>query len=68
MFDVSSDITTLPWVGHDSGKWEPEPIRWLGVHTMYRLFGVADRWEESRGSHKTSLLARVGSRLAGLHE
>jgi glycine/D-amino acid oxidase-like deaminating enzyme len=68
MFDVASDLTTLPWVGHDSGQWEPEPIRWLGVHTMYRLFGVADRWEESRGSHKTSLLARVGSRLAGLHE
>lgn len=68
MSETKSELTTLPWVGYDSGKWEPEPIRWLGVHAMYRLFGVADRWEESLGSHKTSLLARVGSRLAGLHE
>lgn len=68
MFGVKSDLTSLPWVGYDSGKWEPEPIRWLGVHTMYRLFGVADRWEEARGSRQTSLLARAGSRLAGLQE
>jgi hypothetical protein len=35
---------------------------------MYRLFGVADAWEESRNSENTSLIARFGSRLAGLHE
>lgn len=61
-------LTALPWNDHHSGLWEPEPIRWLGVHTMYRLFGVADSWEESRHSEQTSLIARFGSRLAGLHE
>lgn len=61
-------LTRLPWNDHDSGRWEPEPLRWLGVHTMYRLFGVADRWEESRNSQDTSLIARFGSRLAGLSE
>ncbi|GAA4282675.1 FAD-dependent oxidoreductase [Brevibacterium daeguense] len=60
--------TSLPWNDHDSGTWEPEPVRWLGVHGMYRLFGLADRWEESRGAEQTSLLARFGSRLAGMHE
>jgi hypothetical protein len=60
--------TSLPWNDHDSGTWEPEPIRWLGVHAMYRLFALADSWEESRGAEQTSLLARFGSRLAGLHE
>ena len=60
--------TTLPWVGYRSRKWEPEPLRWLGVHGMYRLFGLADQWEERRDSTKTSLLAKFGSRLAGLHE
>jgi hypothetical protein len=35
---------------------------------MYRLFGIADQWEERRDSTKTSLLAKFGSRLAGLHE
>ncbi|WP_304451835.1 FAD-binding oxidoreductase [Nocardiopsis sp. YSL2] len=61
-------LTRLPWNDHDSGRWEPEPLRWVGVHAMYRLFGVADRWEESRHSQETALIARLGSRLAGLHE
>lgn len=60
--------TQLPWNDHDSGRWEPEPVRWLGVHAMYRLFEVADSWEHSRSAEHTSLLARFGSRLAGLHE
>ena len=29
---VDSDLTRLPWVGHRSRRWEPEPLRWLGVH------------------------------------
>ncbi|NGN64360.1 FAD-dependent oxidoreductase [Streptomyces sp. A7024] len=61
-------LTRLPWNDHDSGHWEPEPLRWVGVHGMYRLFGLADRWEEQRHSRNTSLIARVGSRLAGLGE
>ncbi|MFL1428461.1 MULTISPECIES: NAD(P)/FAD-dependent oxidoreductase [unclassified Nocardiopsis] len=60
--------TRLPWNDHDSGRWEPEPLRWIGVHGMYRLFGLADRWEEGRGSRETSLIARLGGRLAGLAE
>lgn len=67
-FEKETERTSLPWVGYRARKWEPEPLRWLGVHTMYRLFGVADHWEERRGSSHTSLLARFGSRLAGLHE
>ncbi|MGX1471752.1 UNVERIFIED_CONTAM: glycine/D-amino acid oxidase-like deaminating enzyme [Streptomyces canus] len=67
-FEKETERTTLPWVGYRARKWEPEPIRWLGVHAMYRLFGIADQWEERRGSSTTSLLARFGSRLAGLHE
>lgn len=63
-----TELTALPWNDHDSGVWEPEPIRWTGVHSMYRLFGIADRWEEARHSEDTSLIARFGSRLAGLHE
>lgn len=61
-------LTRLPWNEHDSGLWEPEPIRWVGVHAMYRLFAIADAWEERRQASQTSLIARFGSRLAGLHE
>ena len=25
-------ITQLPWVGHRSRRWEPEPARWAGVN------------------------------------
>ena len=67
-FEQKTERTSLPWVGYRAPKWEPEPIRWLGVHSMYSLFGLADKWEEHRNSTKTSLLAKFGSRLAGLHE
>ena len=43
-------------------------MRWLGVHGMYRLFRMADRWEERRRAQRTSLIARAGGRLAGLTE
>jgi hypothetical protein len=33
---------------------------------MYRLFRVADAWEEQRESNKTSMIARFASHLAGL--
>lgn len=59
---------SLPWVDRQARNWEPEPLRWLGVHAMYRLFALADRDEERRDATTTSILARVGSRLAGLHE
>ena len=29
-------------------KWEPEPLRWLGVHSMYQLYRIADRARGSR--------------------
>ena len=60
--------TGLPWNDHQARLWEPEPLRWLGVHAMYRLFEFADGCEQSRRAERTSLIARFGSRLAGLHE
>jgi len=63
-----SPLTRLPWNEHRTRQWEPEPLRWLGVHGMYTLFGLADRWEERTQAEKTALPARIGSRIAGLHE
>jgi glycine/D-amino acid oxidase-like deaminating enzyme len=42
---VTSDLTALPWVGHHSRNWEPEPARWAGVHGLYALYRLADRLE-----------------------
>lgn len=40
-----TDLTTLPWVGHRSRTWEPEPLRWLGINAMVRLPMGADAYE-----------------------
>jgi glycine/D-amino acid oxidase-like deaminating enzyme len=40
--------TSLPWVGHASRSWEPEPLRWLGVRAIYGLYRSADRIEAAR--------------------
>ena len=41
----ASDLTTLPWVEHMSRKWEPEPLRWIGINSIVRLPVGADRYE-----------------------
>jgi hypothetical protein len=44
-----TDITRLPWVGHRSPRWEPEPLRLLGVNGGRRLMQTADRVEARSG-------------------
>ncbi len=57
-------LTRLPWVNHRVRKWEPEPLRWLGVHGMYGLLNAADR-AEAKGAAKPSWMAGVASRMMG---
>lgn len=45
----ASDLVTLPWVGHRSRRWEPEPIRWMGVRGLTALTRGADRAEDRTG-------------------
>ena len=42
-------LTRLPWVGHRSPRWEPEPLRWLGVNAGLWTMKLADRSETRRG-------------------
>ena len=63
---VPSPLTTLPWVGHRSPRWEPEPARWAGVHGLYALYRTADRLEAAGRSGRTSLLARAGDMISGI--
>ena len=46
---VESEMTALPFVGHTSRLWEPEPLRWLGVNAGTMLFAGADRSERLLG-------------------
>ncbi|MFJ9541650.1 NAD(P)/FAD-dependent oxidoreductase [Streptomyces sp. NPDC101225] len=62
-----TDLTALPWVGHKVRKWEPEPLRWLGVHGMYATYRAADQRERRTHSARSSKLARFADRVAGRH-
>lgn len=57
-------LTTLPWVGHRSRTWEPEPLRWLGVRGLYTAYKAADRHEE-KGRKSTSPIAKLADRITG---
>lgn len=57
-------LTRLPWVGRQVRKWEPEPLRWLGVQAMYRLYGAADFRETVHGT-PPSRLSRLGNWITG---
>ena len=45
---ADSDLTRLPWVGHRSRSWEPEPVRWLGINAVLRATALRDAWERTR--------------------
>ena len=67
-----SELTTLPWVGHRSRTWEPEPARWAGVHGLYALYRLADRLESAPDGAGTAqvrageALGRVGDKISGI--
>ncbi|MFE2531716.1 NAD(P)/FAD-dependent oxidoreductase [Streptomyces sp. NPDC059371] len=63
----ATELTALPWVGHEVRKWEPEPFRWIGVHGMYATYRTADRRERTTHSPESSRLARIADRVAGRH-
>jgi glycine/D-amino acid oxidase-like deaminating enzyme len=61
---TESPLTSLPWVGHRSPEWEPEPLRWLGVNAGLRVMRVAD-WEEARTGRPSVAGALMGRFLGG---
>jgi glycine/D-amino acid oxidase-like deaminating enzyme len=58
-----SDETRLPWVGHRWKKWEPEPLRWLGIQAMTAVMASADRVEARTG--RPARRAKLLDRLVG---
>jgi glycine/D-amino acid oxidase-like deaminating enzyme len=59
----ASEIARLPWVGHRSREWEPEPLRWVGVNLGRILAAGADREEQRTG--RPARLGRVVKWLTG---
>lgn len=56
-----TDETHLPWVGHRWPRWEPEPLRWLGIRGITALMASADRTESRSGrpSRRSAWAKRV---------
>jgi glycine/D-amino acid oxidase-like deaminating enzyme len=58
-----TELTRLPWVGHHSRSWEPEPLRWLGINVGLHAMAWADREEARTG--RESRIAKLVSPLIG---
>ncbi len=58
-----TELTRLPWVGHRSRRWEPEPLRWLGANAGLRAMTWADAAERRRG--RPSRLASLTRAMIG---
>jgi glycine/D-amino acid oxidase-like deaminating enzyme len=59
-----SPLVRLPWVGHTSPRWEPEPVRYVGVHAMYAAYRYADRQEDAGLAH-TARAAEIADVMSG---
>jgi glycine/D-amino acid oxidase-like deaminating enzyme len=58
-----SPLTRLPWVGHVSRRWEPEPLRFLGVNAGRLMAAAADREEALTG--RPSVVGRLANAYIG---
>jgi glycine/D-amino acid oxidase-like deaminating enzyme len=63
VLDRDTARTVLPWVGHRSRQWEPEPLRWLGANLGLRAMTWADTAEQRRG--RPSRLASLARAMIG---
>jgi len=57
VLNKESELRRLHFVNARIRKWEPEPIRYLGINTLVKLSGIADKEERITG--RPSLLNKV---------
>lgn len=63
ILDEDTPLTRAPWAHHRPRRWEPEPLRYAGVHAVYGLYRAADAVEER--TQEPSRLASIANRIAG---
>ena len=56
------ELLRLPWVGHRSRRWEPEPLRWIGVNLGRTAAAYADA-AEGRTNRTSRFWTRLWTRL-----
>ena len=52
---TESERVSLPWVKEQPRRWEPEPLRWIGVRGSYRLMARADQVEDQGKESKLGM-------------
>lgn len=57
-------LTRLPWVGHHSPRWEPEPLRWAAIRSALLLTRSIDA-SEARSGRPAGWRSAVLDRLTG---
>lgn len=57
---TESELTNLPWVGHASRRWEPEPLRFVATRAIAALAASADAAEDrtNRPARRIGLVRR----------
>ena len=60
-----TDLARLPWVGHASPRWEPEPLRWLGVNAGRALARLDRPRRGTRAGARRCADARCSAALLG---
>lgn len=60
----ATDRVTLPWVGAKARKWEPEPLRYVGVRTSRKILARADV-SEFASDNEAKLAFRASRILRG---
>ncbi len=63
VLDRQTDRSRYPWVRAPSQRWEPEPLRWIGVSIMLRLVRLAD-WCDRHAPAGSGVLDRIIARIA----
>ena len=65
VLDSDTDLRRLAWTDRKVRRWEPEPMRWLGVRAMYGLYRTADRRETVKRLDRTSRFGRLADVMSG---
>ncbi len=63
ILNKESNLTSLPWVQHESKKWEIEPFRWIGINSTLQLAKFADVMEKKY--KKETFVTKLLSKLRG---
>jgi glycine/D-amino acid oxidase-like deaminating enzyme len=62
ILERDTELASLPWVGHQSGRWEPEPARVVAQRMITGVLASADRVEDAGGG--AARRVRLVSRFA----